>query len=252
MALEDSHGSDSGASCDMNANDQIDTTFDFRSDTPPGKDPDAFSPTLRRYHKLLWSKPLPGGIVFELTDATPGAYLHHQSGLGEFVLSSDTVVPSFWSHKRLAHVVGQVPVELLEQFGTTRYTIGGMLVFPGKCVGRQMTINGARGCNHRIQDRFDHTVECIRRHYLGLSSPLSDTLTRYAAFFALFESFTGYVEFFLLQDLVTSDRSAVKFFSAFDDFRTAPLPSSTEAYIDYAERAMAFIEARNRRIREVA
>ena len=36
----------------------IDSTFDFRSDTPPGKDPDARSPTLRRYHQLLWSKPL--------------------------------------------------------------------------------------------------------------------------------------------------------------------------------------------------
>jgi hypothetical protein len=36
----------------------IDITFDFRLDTPNGKDPDSFSATLRRYHKLLWSKPL--------------------------------------------------------------------------------------------------------------------------------------------------------------------------------------------------
>lgn len=34
---------------------EIDTTFDFRDDTPEGKDPDQYSPTLRRYHKLLWS-----------------------------------------------------------------------------------------------------------------------------------------------------------------------------------------------------
>jgi integrase len=40
----------------------IDTTFDFRSDTPPGLDPDTYSPTLRRYHRLLWSKPLPSGV----------------------------------------------------------------------------------------------------------------------------------------------------------------------------------------------
>jgi hypothetical protein len=32
----------------------IDITFDFRSDTPPGKDPDTWSPTLRSYHQLLW------------------------------------------------------------------------------------------------------------------------------------------------------------------------------------------------------
>lgn len=31
----------------------IDTTFDFRSETPPGKDADSHSPTLRRYHQLL-------------------------------------------------------------------------------------------------------------------------------------------------------------------------------------------------------
>lgn len=35
----------------------IDTAFDFRTDTAPGKDPDSHSPTLRRYHQLLWSKP---------------------------------------------------------------------------------------------------------------------------------------------------------------------------------------------------
>jgi hypothetical protein len=29
----------------------MDIAFDFRSDTPQGKDPDALSPTLRRYHK---------------------------------------------------------------------------------------------------------------------------------------------------------------------------------------------------------
>jgi hypothetical protein len=50
----------------------IDITFDFRSDTPQGKDPDVASPTLRHYHKLLWGKPLPGGVVFQLVDTTPG------------------------------------------------------------------------------------------------------------------------------------------------------------------------------------
>ena len=38
----------------------IDIAFDFRTDAG-GKDPDAYSPTLRRYHRLLWSKRLPGG-----------------------------------------------------------------------------------------------------------------------------------------------------------------------------------------------
>jgi hypothetical protein len=38
----------------------IDIAFDFRSDAG-GKDPDVYSPTLRAYHKLLWSKSLPSG-----------------------------------------------------------------------------------------------------------------------------------------------------------------------------------------------
>jgi hypothetical protein len=72
----------------------IDTTFDFRSDTPLGLDPDAFSPTLRRYHQLLGSKPLRSGAPFMLDVTTPRC-LHHCSELGEFWLSSDAVIPSF-------------------------------------------------------------------------------------------------------------------------------------------------------------
>ena len=49
----------------------IDTSFDFGTDAF-GKDPDTFSATLRRYHKLLWSKPLSGGALFDLDDKTPG------------------------------------------------------------------------------------------------------------------------------------------------------------------------------------
>src|SRR5688572_26559349 len=78
----------------------IDTSFDVRTDTPRQKngrlkDPDAYSPTLRRYHKLLWSKPLPNGRVFTLKDTVRGHYLHHRSDLGEFSLASDAVIPSF-------------------------------------------------------------------------------------------------------------------------------------------------------------
>jgi hypothetical protein len=74
-------------------------------------------------------------------------------------------------------------------------------------------------------------------------------LTRsHADFFQLFCDFRGYVEFFLLQDLVTEDCSAVRFFSPFDDFRTSPLPGSVPEYMSYRQLAMSFIAARNRRI----
>ena len=51
--------------------DQIDINFNGFSDTPEGKDPDSHSPTLRKYHKILWSKPLPDGRMFELDLDTP-------------------------------------------------------------------------------------------------------------------------------------------------------------------------------------
>jgi len=73
----------------------IDTSFDFRTDTPPGLDPDARSPTLRPYHKFLWSQVLPGGTRFALDDTKRGGYLYHHSELSEFWLSSDSVIPSF-------------------------------------------------------------------------------------------------------------------------------------------------------------
>ena len=39
----------------------INPTFDFRADTPPNKDPDLTSETLKQYHKKIWSKKLPNG-----------------------------------------------------------------------------------------------------------------------------------------------------------------------------------------------
>jgi hypothetical protein len=75
-----------------------------------------------------------------------------------------------------------------------------MMVFPGYQVDRKMTINQRRGCHGSIRDRFDLTLECIRRHYLDEPSPLSATLARYAEFFGLFGDFAGYVDFFHLQD----------------------------------------------------
>jgi hypothetical protein len=73
-------------------------------------------------------------------------------------------------------------------------------------------------------------------------------LTRYRDFFALFKSFSGYVNFFLLQDLVTDDCSAVMFFMPFDDFKTPSVPADDDTYREYRRRSIEFIDARNRRI----
>ncbi len=227
---------------------KIDITFDFRTDTPPGKDPDGLSPTLRKYHKILWSKPLPCGVIFALADTKPKVYLHHMSDIGKFNLASDTVIPSFKREKNIAHIIDQIPVNELDAFNSIGYTIGGMMIFPANRIGGKMTINGGRGFHPRIKDRFDLTVECIRRHYFGLTSPLSETLERYTDFFRLFKDFRGYIEFFLLQDIVTNDFTAVKFFKPFEGFDVSPLPATKEEYILYKKLAIEFIMTRNSRI----
>jgi hypothetical protein len=115
----------------------IDVTFDFRNDTPREKDPDCFSPTLRRYHKRLWSKTLPGGASFNLSDSVAGIYLHHQSELGEFFLASDAVVPSF---RKVPHIKTLIPQAEVEAFNAIGYTMGGMMwndAVPGKQDRRQ-------------------------------------------------------------------------------------------------------------------
>ena len=224
--------------------DALDVGFDFREDTPPGKDPDAFSPTLRRYHRLLWSKPLPDGTVFELDDTTRGVYLHHQSDEhGEFFLSSDAVVASY----RYVPMV-QVEAWKLQELLHIGYTIGGMMLWPGNQVDRKWTINQARGCQSQIRDRFDLTLECIRRHYRGEWSPPKDCLARYAEFFRLFGDFRDFIDFFLLQDAVTVDCDAVIFSAPFRDFTTPAMPQDLDEYREYRQRAITFIEARNRRI----
>ena len=225
----------------------IDTSFDFRTDAG-GRDPDRYSPGLRRYHKLLWSKSLPSGALFELDDTKPGWYLHHRSDVGEFFLSSDSIMPTFTRYVILKHITEQCPEEENEVFRTIGYTIGSYIVFPQNQVDRKPTINGARGFDPRIRDRMDLTLECIRLHYLRHDSPLGATLGRYGRFFALFEDFRGYVDHFLLQDLVTDDYSAVKFLMPFEHFGTPALPKDLEAYKAYRSLSTAFVEAWNRRI----
>jgi hypothetical protein len=225
----------------------LNISFDFRADAR-GRDPDKYSPTLQKYHEMLWSKPLPGGRPFHLASTTPRAYLHHRSELGEFFLASDSVIPSFTRWKSLKHIIDLFPEEENEAFRAIGYTIGGMMVFPGNKIDGKITINGARGFNPKIADRFDLTLECIRRHYEDRSSPLGETLSRYREFFALFENFGGYVEFFMLQDLLSSDGSAVKFFMPFNDFDNKSAPKDVGTYRDYRHRSIEFVQARNSRI----
>lgn len=225
----------------------IDVDFDYRSDTPPGKDPDRASPRLKHDHQLLWGRQLPSGSQFDLSASEPGTYLYHKSQLGEFFLSSDAIIPTFDYWERLAPIMEHVPESEIEEFSRITYTIGGMIIFPSNPIGGGHTINQSRGTNRSIEDRFDLTLECIRRHYLGEASPLADTLSRYSDFFDLFVDFHGYVEFFFLRDLVADD-GAIRWFMPFAEFAKPAFPQTLEAYKEYRRLSVEFVEARNRRI----
>ncbi|MFC0486595.1 DUF6994 family protein [Pseudarthrobacter scleromae] len=101
-----------------------------------------------------------------------------------------------------------------------------------------------RGLHPRIADRFDLTLECIRRRYLGEPSPLADVLLRYAEFFALFGDFVGYIKLFILEDLAEEDGHTIRFFHPFADFSTPAVPKDRDGHLEYLRLSNAFISAR--------
>ena len=226
----------------------VDINFNVYSDARGG-DPDTTSPRLRKYHKILWSKPLPNGKSFELSDDKNGVYLYHNSELGEFFLGSDAITHSYKNHKRKHWLTKQIPSEVDELFDTGS-TIGAYAVFPNDRIDGNHTINQARGVNSLIDDRFDLTLECIRLFYLGQKSPLYDTLLRYKNFFDLFDNFISYIHFFLLEDLI-DEHEKIKFYLPFNDFKTPPTFIDIGDYLSYKKGVMNFIKSRNIRIENI-
>ena len=234
--------------------------FDFRRDSRGG-DPDAHSPRLRSCHRLLWQKPLPSGVPFTLTDGWEcGDYLMHESVLDRFSLISDTCVPT-WStstRSRIADIVCRLPEEDIEGYDKLTSQIGAKLLLPRNGSGefRGPTLSQARTSSGYIVGRLDLMLECIRLHYLKrampdlvVDNPLADALERWSDFFDLFGDFAGYVDFFLLQDMVTPHGLAVDFFLPFDGFTWWPFPADEHEYAAYIGKATSFVQARNRRMK---
>jgi hypothetical protein len=100
---------------------------------------------------------------------------------------------------------------------------------------------------------MDLTLECIRRYYQGdVGTPLGPVIARYRDFFGLFEDFKGYVDFFLLQDMVTDDYESVGFFMPFEGFQSPAVPGDVATYVGFRDRSLQFIADRNVRIAEWA
>lgn len=151
----------------------------------------------------------------------------------------------------MARIIRAIPQEEIEDFYDLASTIGGYILFPSNRVNGQPTLNGIRGFHVLIQDRFDLTLECIRRWYLEEKSPLQEDIERYRDFFTLFGNFSAYCHFFLLEDLVCEKTGQIRFWLPFEDFAVSPpLPQNLEAYLIYREKISVFARARNLRMKE--
>jgi len=225
----------------------INIEYDFRTDSNGG-DVDKYSSTLRKYHKILWSKTLPNGNYFSLDDSKNDIYLYYKSEFQEYFLSSDSIVHTYSKWKRTENIINQIPKNEINDFLNIAYTIGGYIIFPSNRVNNLPTINMERGTNQKIDDRFDLTLECIRRHYNGEKSPLAETLERYDNFFNLFINFQGYCDFFLLQDLTLDNYKKIKYFLPFNDFEVGQYPKNIDDYYIYKNNSIEFNKNRNKRI----
>lgn len=240
----------------------IDVTFDFTTDSAGfwddfwnrkdglgsgGSDPDVASPTLQEYHKLLWSKPLPNGETMKLRKGYGANYLTWK----EFRFGSDSIIVSF-RYKKYQYMIEQVAKRVgdyrryFEDYLHKTNTIGGAIIFPK----HRFSINQNRGTNPFISDRWDLTLECIRRYYNGENSPLYETFVADKDFFDLFVDFKGYVDFFLLQDAVSDDYSKVDIWCGNADFVESGLPKTVDEYFGFIDKELAFLKKRNARIKE--
>lgn len=233
---------------------EFDITFDLATDSPAGKDPDEHSPTLRRYHQLLWSKPLRSGQVLTLSTLPRRheAYLIHTDSKGSRTwFGSDAITRSYthWTRpKALVSAIAALTDDQRARYLNPPYTIGSAMIWPVRSKDRP-TINQARGMRSAIADRMDLTLECIRRHYAGQpGSPLAGVLVAYGDFFALFDGFREFIDFFHFQDLVTANYDSVRFYLPLDDFTRSGVPLTVDEYVTYREATLTLIERRERRM----
>lgn len=222
----------------------IDIRFDMRTDSN-GKDPDSASMTMKAYHQLLWSKQLPNGQMMQLEidkgclrwgdiwfgcDSITASFLHARFPLRKYV---EEHIPNFSQFK--------------EDYFHKTYTIGGSIIFPM----HRWSMNQARGCSVKVCDRWDLTLECIRRFYAGEPTPLDTALMKDREFFNLFVDFKGYVDFFLLQDCVDKDYN-VQIALATSPFASMPMPKTLDEYYMWIDSQVDFVEKRGKRMEEYA
>jgi len=188
----------------------IDTKFDFSKDTKCG-DPDKDSLKLYEYQKLLWSKELPCGKYLELNIIC--------NNYGQLLLNNN-LYGDFSSDRLFPHLVGKYNNRFddwlndIEKNELKYYvqTIGGHIIFPA-------------------HENNGQTINQLR-------------------FFSLFVNFEGYINFFLLQDLI-DDNGNINFILPFDNFNRSPLLESIVEYKLYKNKIFDLVNKRNERISNI-
>lgn len=213
-------------------------------------DPDMESKQLQHCHIIAWgNRRLPCGKIMKLKAGDNCELIWDEEDIR---FGSDWLINTYIHWKRCYPVLKEIydkdPInykKYMENFTRITYTIGGSIIFPKRVNG----INQTRGCIESISDRFDLTLECIRRYYDGnQDSPLKETLNQDKKFFNLFVDFKGYVDYFYLNDLVSEDYQSVKIFFGNSDFKDVGYPKTSQDWNVWATKAQKFINKRNYRI----
>jgi hypothetical protein len=205
-------------------------------------------------HELLWTKQLNSGVLFAPTapSVRRKGYLIFTDTLGaQRWYGSDAITSSYTNWLRpgsLVDALAGLNEEQRSRYLDPPYTIGSAMIWPVRKKDRP-TMNTARGLRLVVADRMDLTLECIRRHYAGEpESPLASVINAYSDFFALFDGFKEFVDFFHLQDLVTPAYNEIRFYLPFTNFERSGTPATTEEYVTYRETTLKFITSRERRM----
>lgn len=237
-----------------NNNGKKDFTGIYRNDYYGLRDPDAYSSSLYDFHKKLWNMQRDNNFKdLELSkiEKVKVGYIYQLQGVEKhFILGSDSFVSICWHWEDMQPLLEKIADYLDEngnlmdneiermkgEIGKSRQekcfydknwdkikrfiwfylqkanTIGGFTLFP-KHIN---SINTRRGNkNGSIKDRFDLTLECIRRayqyedFYKNDFNPLFGISGEEKEFFKMFGTFKNYIRFFCLDGWVNKTYTAV-------------------------------------------
>lgn len=107
-----------------------------------------------------------------------------------------------------------------QQIIRSGWQIGGEIVFP--C--HRNSLNGMRGLNRKIMDRFDLTLECIKNYYEGKGSPLSWVIEADRERFEQFVSFSGFLVLLISFCLTTGLMNNIKSLTSWGPEKFFPKP----------------------------